>query len=277
MPSQKILDIIIISNDTIQIEFDIELDDYCDTSLCNILYIGTNDSIEVLSLSVNGITNYIEVSVSNVNGYGIKYSISNANILLPVDKQSHRIYLLLNTTDVILQIDGILQFYYTPIAQFKLPNELCNIYFSNLWDCHLRGTVSNICISSKVAVIHCGDTFRKRSSTGHYYLQLSNNSFPVIGLITHQCGFPGDAYVYSYDTNKNKLCQSSPWISSNCQYGHEVVQKMLISSNVGKYILKINDYWYDWTMTVFCNSVSNQAMIDDVVLCNDTLQAVIQS
>eukprot|EP01084_Bolivina_argentea_P128119 226510_1 len=44
-PSQQIFNSVILQNQAINIAFDIKLNDYCNKSLCNILYIHNQDNI----------------------------------------------------------------------------------------------------------------------------------------------------------------------------------------------------------------------------------------
>eukprot|EP01084_Bolivina_argentea_P108259 193468_1 len=68
----KIIDSIMIKKNIFRIKFDVKLNSYCNSTLCNILYIGDKTDIEFLSLNINGDYNYF--SRKNIRSYiyGIK-------------------------------------------------------------------------------------------------------------------------------------------------------------------------------------------------------------
>eukprot|EP01084_Bolivina_argentea_P205047 350305_1 len=263
-PGQILLDLIIINDDTIKLEFDIKLNDYCNVSLCNIVSISSDDFIDVLSLSINGITNYIEIKTYNVDDYIYQYGISKAYKLLPVDQQIHHVYLSLNATDFVFKIDGVLQFQSAAAIQFTLPTVWTHVYFSGSKEYSVNATVSNICVKSLVIdKIVCGDTLHKKTPLSeweetmkyYYYLQINNNSFFNIDMYADS----GSFYLYSYDTNEIQLIR----------YNKE---RILMAQNVtdGKYILLIKRS-KDFTLSITCS----ESKIQNSPSCDDKLSVSI--
>eukprot|EP01083_Nonionella_stella_P180275 642368_1 len=113
LPSQTIFHSIIVRNNTIEIQFDVKLNHYCNASSCNIFCSHNGYGIGSISLSINGVRNYFVISITNEFNYNDDYKIPNADIL-PVDNDYHSIYMShqyelrdMTHNENIFQIDNI--------------------------------------------------------------------------------------------------------------------------------------------------------------------------
>eukprot|EP01083_Nonionella_stella_P070629 189082_1 len=93
LPSQTVFHSIIVRNNTIEIQFDVKLNHYCNASSCTIFCLHNEYDIGSVSLSINGAKNYFVISITNEFNYNDDYKIPNADILLPVDNDYHSIYM----------------------------------------------------------------------------------------------------------------------------------------------------------------------------------------
>eukprot|EP01083_Nonionella_stella_P277161 942218_1 len=214
LPSQTIFDSIVIRNNTIEIQFDVKLNHYCNASSCTILCLHNEYDIGSVSLSINGVKNYFVISITNEFNYNDDYKIPNADILLPVDNDYHSIYMShqyelrdMTHNENIFQIDNI-EYSYMSTASVSSPDTVYKLHISCPSENTLNASVSNICIKSSldkdvdtgpcpqcVAQIQCNQTITGeltvRSEISYYYLNLSK---PASALFD-SCGSSFDTFL----------------------------------------------------------------------------------
>eukprot|EP01083_Nonionella_stella_P233748 823258_1 len=250
--SQRISSLV-IKDDSITVSFDIKLNEYCNSALCNIFYITTADCVESLSLSINGIENYFEISIVTEYDYHDIYRIPDANISLPTDEQYHAVYLLFmypsgdqdhTHNPNLFKIDNFTHHYYS--TSLTPSNTRYQLYMSNPWDDPTSADVSNICIHSLKynndhcdlcdGEIQCGETQTSALypvlnplHSNYLYFNLSkeiNGSY----VMFDSCG----SYLYLYDISFNMLYQGDDGGNVHCAKGH-----LIVPLYDGEYILSI--------------------------------------
>eukprot|EP01084_Bolivina_argentea_P296444 510574_1 len=292
--SQTIFDSILIQNNTISIAFDLRIDDYCNVSLCNIFQIDNDLHIASISLSVNGIQNYFEISIKNEFNFNDEYKIPNANQLLPMDSQYHRFYLtytyLLQSrqhNENLFQVDEFETYYYSTSSIFASKLKPYKLYISNSFDNTMNGTVSNICIDSFVSTeqeipctecmgeIKCGDELAGQltsaSDINYYYFHPSNN---LLSILFDSCLSSYDTHLYLYDIDFNVLFEADD--EGMCGSQAKLFIDLL---SVAEYILGISGYgtmvnhvFGSWSISVVCDEITwpCDACIGEIK-CGETL------
>eukprot|EP01083_Nonionella_stella_P203585 742792_1 len=275
--SQLILDSIAINNNAIKIEFDIQRNDSCNQSSCNILYFGTDDKMQYVSLSINGIGNYFEITFVTDYDFTDIYRIPNTNTLLPVDNDYHNIYLILNDHPNVFKMGTFVRYYYsTSLSPY---NATYQLYMSNEEDPTTYATVSNLCIQSPMftndkcevcgAEITCGETvtsmLTSSSDIDYLYFNLSadtTNSHSKV--MFDSCGSSYDTYLYLYDINFNILFQGDD--EGDCGTKEQLTIDPLHS---GEYILGVSGYgvesfhsYGEWEIHILC---SDSELVNETV------------
>eukprot|EP01083_Nonionella_stella_P233747 823256_1 len=260
---------LIIKDDSITVAFDIKLNEYCNSALCNILYIVTADCMESLSLSINGIKNYFEISIVSEYDYHDVYRIPDANVSLPIDDRYHAVYLLFMYASGdhdhhpnVFTIDNFTHHYYS--TSLTPSNTRYQLYISNPWDDTTNADISNICIHSLKynndycdvcdGEIQCGETQTSQSypvfnplHSNYLYFNLSkqlNGSY----VMFDSCG----SYLYLYDIRFNMLYEGNNGGDVHCVKG-----KLMVPLYAGEYILSISGSYSDyprsqWQLRVLC-------------------------
>eukprot|EP01084_Bolivina_argentea_P148629 259815_1 len=188
--TQRILSHIMVDDEKLKIEFDIKLNDYCNT-FCNILYIGNDNDPESLSFSINGVENYLQISVIHNHLYNDIHKWPNATQLLPIDSKYHHIYLLffygsntISTHTNIFKVDNETYYYYShPLVLFPNPLRSYQLYFSNPHEYSVNADISDICIDASIfdGMVNCGDTisghiFSTSNDAVDYYFNIRSNT-----------------------------------------------------------------------------------------------------
>eukprot|EP01084_Bolivina_argentea_P268352 455763_1 len=256
-------------NGTIEIQFDIQLNHHCN-KICNILFIHRDGYFEALSLSINGIKNVFELSVTNDLNFVAVHKIPSANASLPVDNQNHRIYLLYSyaSTRNMLKIDNFVYYYHSWMSASTHQDQMYQLYMSNPRNHSANGTVSNVCIKSPIPIktldifegtIKCGDTLRgelnSASDIDYYYFNLSNTS----AVLFDSCGSIYDTKLSLYNANFIKLIEADD--DGDCGYQAQLVQLQLFA---GEYVIEISGYGDDtyhqygeWLLNIVCVDAVN--------------------
>eukprot|EP01084_Bolivina_argentea_P052825 97003_1 len=273
LPTQNILNSIIIKDNRLRIEFDVKIYNYCNKSLCNILYISNRNHSESLSLSINPIENYFEISVVNDFVSNHLYRIYKSDTLLPQDNQNHHIYLLfMYPSDGfhtnIFSVDNTVYYYYS--TSLKPSTQLYDLYqlsISNSWYNTINAKLSNVCIKSSILELFdgeakCGETLTtdiiSSSDIDIFYFNLSNNTNPS-WVLFDSCATDSDTHLALYDFNFKILYKSDV---GDC-YGRE--QLIIEQLYPGEYILGISG----WPVLSLL-SVSQSAHKTVTVICRDT-------
>eukprot|EP01084_Bolivina_argentea_P172088 298102_1 len=275
--SQQIVTSIMIESNKINIEFDIKLAEYCDAPLCNILNLSSNDHIESLSLSINGMQNYFEISIINEHNNNHIYRISNASNLLPVDGVYHHINLFfVYPVDLSshvhspnkFQIDDTEYYYHStsliPSKSFILFNVTHNhtyiLYLGNANDISLNATLQNIClkVSEFVAEINCSQTatatLTSVSDIDYYHFNFSNNN-QISHIMFDSCGSMFDTYLYLWDIHQGIFINHGD-DDGNCGNREQLI---VYDLPTGEYILIVSGYgsvqnhdYGQYQITVYC-------------------------
>eukprot|EP01084_Bolivina_argentea_P147721 258393_1 len=268
LPSQNIANISVISNDQIQISFDIEIKSHCNISSCNIVDISTNNFTHTISISIDGIANYIDITANNIDNYPMKYSIGNADKLLSIGPDPHHIYILFNQTTVLFHIDEKFEFKASPIIPFAFPNQLHHVFMSGPLYTASDAVIFNICINSLIqGRLQCGDIIQSQFFDDRHeiYYNLQINDSPItIKTVDYSLGYVD---FFLFDTNGSILLESdmlngktlitSPWVLN------------------GLYLLKIHGSSVEWAIQLECGDDNiNIDTINDTIYCNDTIHGI---
>eukprot|EP01084_Bolivina_argentea_P274467 467847_1 len=212
---QIISDSVIIKNNTLQIQFYLKLNEYC-TGSCNILYLHNHNNVGDLSLCINGIENYLEISVVNDLKHQNIFRLYSANSLLKVDNQYHKIHLsyLYGSYSIydknLLQIDNIMHVYHSSFPSTISQNQSYELYVNPPWNAatSVNASISNMCIKSpqnlKVFDINCNDTVIGNLDAQHhddFFFNLTNDSF----VLFDSCASTFRAILYLIDVNSTVL------------------------------------------------------------------------
>eukprot|EP01084_Bolivina_argentea_P294014 505797_1 len=257
-----LFDSMIITNNSLEIEFDIKLDKYCRS--CTIMQID-----DIISLSIDSRYNIFEISINNEETDNTH--IPNADILLPTGNQFHHIYLsnsFLSNTSIYNQnifiIDNLERYYPKSILANTDPYQVYIGDFESKVTDSLNASIKNICINSSIKTtnniftgeLRCGDMlYGELSWSGHvdyYYFELPHTSNVIFDSCDSSYGTYLDFHTLSYE----KI--SAVW-ENNCYPG---AQLLLPSLPKGRYLLEMgvdgddkargNDY-RSWQLTVSCS------------------------
>eukprot|EP01084_Bolivina_argentea_P316137 547915_1 len=262
LPSQQIVSAIIITDSMIEISFDIKLTEYCNTSICNILYIGT-PSIKLPSISINADGKYFEISVTDEYKFNYVYTIANADVILPVDNKYHHIYLIFASNKQIFKVDDVTHYasYSSHYGDYvSLLNQEYILYASSPWSKNVDATLRNVCIYPTVSddsasnTINCGDDLNgeifSSQDVEYYYFTLLEQYYPVL---FDSCNSSYDTVLSLYDITFNFLDEADD--DGSC--GNRA-QLLINSLDTGDYILGIGGVSYDtphygkWRVKMIC-------------------------
>eukprot|EP01084_Bolivina_argentea_P296443 510571_1 len=266
--SNKILNTTNIINETIEVQFDIKLSNPCN-SLCNILYIGNNDKIQHPSLSVNGLTNHIELTINNSH-YNITYEIPNANEILPADNQYYNIYLYISPNINILRINYTLVVYnYYDVFSLITNISYYSVYTSDPWHAHINASIANLCIRSNLivkshGVMNCGDIIKGElispSDINYYYFNLSQ----IQSVLLDACTSWFDTYLYLYHKNNLTILYEQ----DDDEFCNLQTVMWITSLPADQYILAISGYetfknhdYGEWEIEIICDKHYNYSYI----------------
>eukprot|EP01084_Bolivina_argentea_P006488 12315_1 len=268
-PSQNLSDSIIIKDSTIEIEFDIKLNTYCDLPLCNILFIG--NKVEFPSLWVNGEKNYFLIKTSDNSTFNDVYTVPNANNILPVDNYYHHMYISYTPHQRLFKIDNVI--YYSAEYDMKpvlsSPTGKHTLYASRSLSNAINGTLKNICVKSTGihinGAMHCGESYNAKLSSSldidYYYFKLFHNASSVL---FDSCASSYDTFLSLYDMNFTLLFQADN--GGNCGIKVQLITSFL---KAGQYILAIsgsgNEYHHahgQWGIKIKCvfENINNTAL-----------------
>eukprot|EP01084_Bolivina_argentea_P073971 134202_1 len=264
IPSQKVVDVIIDTNKTFEIRFDIKLNNYCNASLCNILSILDKNNYEALSLFIDVSPNELIISISNDSYI---YVINNANTILPTDSKYHHIHLLygqdLNAIEnnvSMIKIDNS-TFYYRPVIYPLLLPQIYGLYFSNSYDEAVNASVTNICLNGVVIIegeLRCGDilegSLRSPTDIIFYYF----NSLKTGYVSFDSCYSSFDTWLFLFNLSGHIIHQAN-----DDGFCFPKAQLNVDPLTQGEYVLGISgdDDYGKWELEVFCDT--------DVTLCNN--------
>eukprot|EP01084_Bolivina_argentea_P203619 347729_1 len=271
--SQIIFDSIYIENNAFQIQFEIQLNDHCNKTSCNIFYFHSDDEIGDLSLSINGIKDFFEISVINKFNFPDVYRVANAAALLPVDNSSHIVYLSykyvfnnnINYNENVFKIDNSKHYYYSHVSSSIPSNKRYQLYMSSMRESSVNGSISGICVKSSVlkSDFSCGNIVKGElevDNANFHFFNLTNDSATVFD----PCGSSFDTLLYLYNIAgelvKDNLMNLDD--NRNCQPSLSIPQLP-----AGQYVLRIqafvNPYfWFGvsgpYVIRVTCNPIELQ-------------------
>eukprot|EP01084_Bolivina_argentea_P294015 505799_1 len=262
-----LFDSMIITNNSLEIEFDIKLDKYCRS--CTIMQID-----DIISLSIDSRYNIFEISINNEETDNTH--IPNADILLPTGNQFHHIYLsnsLLTNSSIynqnVFKIDNFTRTYggsidleqtgpYKVYIGSGVTHESTDI---------LNASIKNICINSPIkkaenifsGELRCGDSIYGEHTwseeVNYYYFQLTHTSDVIFDTCDSSYGTYFDLHTIGYLKN-NQIAYT--W-EDNCFPG---AQYLIISLPKGRYIVEIGqngdiedkgDGYSEWMLQVTCS------------------------
>eukprot|EP01083_Nonionella_stella_P079302 217487_1 len=254
---QPAVDIIHDRNETFEIEFDITLHDDCSSDSCDILHI-TNDNHIALSLSNNGITNELVISLSD-NAF--IHRIPTANQWLPPDGESHHFYLSFPNElgTISITIDTNRTYYNSTIYPLFLPQ----IYHVYLHNSTTNAAISNVCMRGVVVIegeIKCGDVINGMLSAtdvaNYYYFNLLHTDYVAFD----SCFSSFDTWLALFNLSGNLLhhANASDYCDSQAELSIDALRN-------GEYVLAITGEYAseygEWELEVICDGNSS---------CNDT-------
>eukprot|EP01084_Bolivina_argentea_P039519 73034_1 len=257
---QVIFDSMNVRNNSIEIEFDIKLNEYCYD--CKIIHIDN-----LISLSINSMYNILIISINNVN----VYTVPNVDIFLPADNQYHRFYLsngLLSNDSTynqnIIKIDDDFQRYYRASSSSTKINGIHKFYVGGSTDV-LNASITNISVNSPIKGVEnivttevgCGDFLQGglkwSEDVDYYYVKVSQTSDVRLDFCGSSYGTYLDIHTIAFDQ------MQEVWLD-NCFPG---IQLFLPALAEGKYILEIgadgdvNDIGHDyrpWQLKITCTT-----------------------
>eukprot|EP01084_Bolivina_argentea_P030098 55817_1 len=270
-----------IWDDTIEMSFDVKVNQHCNLNTCNILSIGNNYGsgyeYKFLSLDIKGVENLLELSIDYVTYTTSTTTIyfPNVDTLLPVDDKYHTIYFsyaftanISNPTQNInyFSIDNDSHYFVSNVPSKVPQTQIYQLYFSAPYPDAINATVSNICISSAMIItgeIKCDDDFTGTLLSGvdiDYYYFNSTGNHNALSVLFDSCNSSYDTYLYLYDMHFNALYQGDD--HGDCG----VKEQLFISTlNPGEYILGISGYKFeyndhfvheygDWNIKLSCSN-----------------------
>eukprot|EP01084_Bolivina_argentea_P268356 455774_1 len=282
--SLTLFESVIIYNDTVEIQFDVRLNKPCNGT-CNILYIGKDDPFDeidpFLLLSINSITNFFDLFISNNDEYIGSFRIPMAQILLPMDHQYHTLYILHEITyghsiKTIFSVDNVAYEYHAQIPTFTSTTKPYPFYLGYSGQGVLiNADVNHICVNSSNigrriqhtpcsvcnGQIKCNQTFtQKFSSSGvdYLYFNLSESNQDLIFYLQTQDSVYTYVYMDLYDINSNyqkSLSSDSSWNKDTM-----LTVRQYANVSVGEYILALEDteqlFRRSWTLDVKCSAAN---------------------
>eukprot|EP01083_Nonionella_stella_P008745 25274_1 len=252
LPAQVVFDDILIRHGSMEIEFTIKLDEYCNKSLCNIVYIGDDEYFRFLSISINGINDTFEVTTTYNYFYQDTISINSASALLPVDDKYHTLYLSYanqyNTQQTVFSVDDITD--YQSIEWFAaFPTTIhLPLYMSSPWHNGIHASVQDICITSEEqgpldsrctwcdGEIQCGDIHR--GVTGFpadrdlYYFNVTGR---LKNVVFDTCGSGFNTYLQLFDMEMNVIQEGD-----DDGFCWDKEQLSVVALDIGEYILAVS-------------------------------------
>eukprot|EP01084_Bolivina_argentea_P038161 70577_1 len=266
---QIISDSIQIVGNTIEIQFDIMLYNYCFAPLCNILYVG-NYYNDLASISVNGYTNSIELLFINEI-----YNIPNPYLIFPIDNQYHHLYLLYTPQKKIFTVDDVEYLSHYESTWTSPSIGIFSLYLSRPGFSAISGIVTNVCITAaRDTEINCGETIigSLTSSTDieYYYFNLENETSVLF-----------DSCDSSWFVTRLILYDTNFKISDQVWYGAcngPQTQLLMHSLQPGRYILGITvgygESYGDWNIRAICDYQTN---VQGLAKCGDVLKGSLNS
>eukprot|EP01084_Bolivina_argentea_P191191 328421_1 len=184
-----------ISNNSIELQFKIKLHDYSNIGSSSIINFNNN----FLSLSINGILNYLEITSKTNSDSNNVFRIFGIYDVIPPDHQYHDVYLsysyLTNNSYYLqntIKIDNFVSYYHGPINMPTPFDQSYSLYVGDPSHSFLNGSISNICITSPLIVghtyifeseIHCGDIINgeliSQYDIDYYYFELKMSGINV--------------------------------------------------------------------------------------------------
>eukprot|EP01083_Nonionella_stella_P245775 853903_1 len=270
--SEMIKDSITTHDNSFSIQFEIQLNQYCNDSLCGILWIGDTNN-KFASISLNGIQNYLELSISNGYGFDDIHRVPNLHHALPTDHTFHNISVSYDTNEfnerqTIMRIDNV-SYHLLSISVYDdvSSEQQYSLYLSG----DLNATVTNICIQSAAPLsipcsvckgeIKCDDTLNgelvSASGIDYYYF---NTSQVLPFVMFDACGVLYDIYSYFYDVNLYLYDLNWTVLNHGADTGVCLNKEQLAISdlNAGEYILGIEyiiaSSERQWELNVACKN-----------------------
>eukprot|EP01084_Bolivina_argentea_P289239 496632_1 len=259
LAQEPVFDAISIINNTLQLQFEIQLQRYCNQSLCNVFYLGNNFSDAFMSLSINTIFDYFELSVKNVYHYHDIYRIPTAKMLLPVDNAYHTIYVSTehngkNETQITFSVDDNMYYYQSMFYSLILPNQILPLYISSSME-NMNFKIMTFCVNSSNNNNTVGDAFCNgcigelkcnQAETflpvddSYLYLNLSQNFDVVLSA-------NGERWLRLTLMDMNFKFLHSSWCASD--YGCSIHTQLV----AGEYLVKINLVSSGWNEKYFAD------------------------
>ncbi len=287
--SHRMFESVTIIDDKIEIEFDIKINEDCNASICNILYLGNTPYISYPSLSINGQDNYFNISLRDQTQWHEFYE-PNAKQILSTNNSFQHIYLSIKPKEKVFMIDDIVYgsairavpsqitpFFLSELQEMNENNVNVStiwhpsypLFMSNPWnnDTNFNATIKNLCIRSAPQIV---DTMRCNSKLNvigdiligdiKYYkvVLLKNTYYLTFNLISLYF-----RYVFSfrlYDNAFNVVYQ----VQSQ-QYTLRAMGDIVINSlDAGEYLVRlefteqgsfVSDGWF--TVPLYCIFKSN--------------------
>eukprot|EP01084_Bolivina_argentea_P204521 349277_1 len=245
-PSHMITNSMVLDVSSIDIEFDIKLNDNC-SLLCNIFYFTDENFNESISLSLN--SNDLQISFDGLT----EQKVDNNYFSLSVDNNYHHIRFshtnLPNSTNVII-VDQI-YWYYEP-SQYQLTtNKRYALYMCSPFDACVNASVKNICVKSSptqtnIYDVSCGDTISNVLHYDHiHYYYFTINSSLLVNV--DSCTSPSDIKITIQDSNgsdiSSQYCPHGDFCG-RCNNNWNFLQNFTMEMNKGRYVLRIADAWF---------------------------------
>eukprot|EP01084_Bolivina_argentea_P263409 445845_1 len=201
--SKQVFNSIIIKHNTMTIEFDIQLHDYCNSSTCTILHLSNNNSVGNISLSINGLQNYFQISkikiyltitpnipyklyISSPLGSVVNYSVTNICIqsltMKDVNIDKYAMCENLNCGDI---VSGMLKGQ-RPCYKLSLINSRSLVYFES--DAS-QGKVT-------LELNDVNDTFIAELTNDNQKITMLKSGHYILNVNSYSC--PYNVYYTSY-------------------------------------------------------------------------------
>eukprot|EP01084_Bolivina_argentea_P259277 437446_1 len=276
--TQQVFNSIFIERNTIDVHFDVKLNNYCNKSVCSIFHLKSNYSNGDISLSINGLHDYFELSIMTDFNFADIHRAPSVKLLLPVDDKYHRFNLShtfgLNGnaySESHFAIDDTVYDYYSTYSSSILPDQKYQFYIANPFDT-LNGVMSNICIKSShtIKIVECGDLIQgaltSESHIEYYHFStLSDLNY----VLFDSCASYYDTYLYLWNITGHIVAEGDD--DGNCGWFEQLVVQPLPK---GEYILGISGYgstgshkYGEWLITVVCNNETNDTQDTEDHLC----------
>eukprot|EP01084_Bolivina_argentea_P191399 328771_1 len=293
-PAQKVFDSITIHNDTIEIVFDIRINEYCNRSLCNIFFIHSNSKIGDISLSINGILDYFEISITTGHNFNDVHKIPNAKLMLPTDGQYHKINMTYSYgfsdkehNRNVFKIDNIVHVFHSTLL--IIPNRNYELYMSSPSEPSVNASVSNICIQSLAldlwdyfsGEMRCGNRYsgklNSKSDIDFYFFNIIDDATSVL---FDSCSSSYDTYLYLFDIETNLIKDGDD--DGDCSNREQL---LIDNLSPGSYFIAISGYgtplvshaFGDWVIDVKCGNLtisSNNETVDEYYILLDSVSAI---